>query len=198
MTSVAAKPGAALLGVTHPHTSGRTRALLEKSIPILGAWDDDPVIEPFTQKFEIPIRPLEAILEDGNVKVVLVHSHSNSMVPLATAALRAGKAVLVEKPGGKSQEDLEALVRVVEETDGVCQVGYCYRFSEAVRVADEVLDTGILGKVLQVRVHGGCSLDEAATSHLNQPDDIGGGVFFFFCSPIGVILCYLWVARFVY
>jgi len=116
MTSVAAKPGAALLGLTHPHTSGRTRALLEKSIPILGAWDDDPVLEPFTQKFEIPIRPLESILEDGNVKFVLVHSHSNSMVPLATAALRAGKAVLIEKPGGKSQEDLEALVRVVEET----------------------------------------------------------------------------------
>ena len=54
MTRAAAKPGAALLGVTHPHTSGRTRALIEKSIPILGAWDDDPVIEPFTKKFEIP------------------------------------------------------------------------------------------------------------------------------------------------
>jgi predicted dehydrogenase len=191
MTSVAAKPGAALLGVTHPHTSGRTRALMEKSIPILGAWDDDPVLEPFTQKFEIPIRPLESILEDGNVKFVLVHSHSNSMVPLATAALRAGKAVLIEKPGGKSQEDLEALVRVVEETNGVCQVGYCYRFSEAVRVADEVLDTGILGKVLQVRVHGGCSLDEAATSHLNQPDDIGGAFFVIGCHLIDLLIHHL-------
>ncbi len=105
MTSVAAKPGAALLGVTHPHTSGRTRALMEKSIPILGAWDDDPVLEPFTQKFEIPIRPLEAILEDSNVKVVLIHSRSDSMVPLAKEALRAGKAVQIEKPGVKIQED---------------------------------------------------------------------------------------------
>src|ERR1700738_1321012 len=191
MTSAAAKPGVAFLGVTHPHTSGRTRALIERSLPILGAWDDDPVIEPFTQKFEIPIRPVEAILGDSNVKVVLIHSRSDSMVPLASAALRAGKAVLVEKPGGKSQEDLEALVRVVEETNGICQVGYSYRFSPAVRIPDEVLETGMLGRVLQVRLHGGCSLDEAATSHLNQPDDMGGAFFVIGCHLIDLLVHHL-------
>src|SRR6266404_2524277 len=129
MTRAAAKPGAALLGVTHPHTSGRTRALIEKSIPILGAGDDGPVIEPFTKKFEIPERPLEAILDDRDVSIVMIHGKSHSMVPLASSALRAGKAVLVEKPGGKNLEDLETLVRVVEETNGICQVGYSYRFS---------------------------------------------------------------------
>lgn len=191
MTSAAGKLGVALLGVTHPHTSGRTRALIERSLPILGVWDDDPVVEPFAQKFEIPIRPVRAILEDGNIKVVLIHSRSDSMVSLASAALHAGKAVLVEKPGGKSQEDLEALVHVVEETKGICQVGYCYRFSEAVLIADEVLETGILGKVLQVRVHGGCSLEEAATSHLNQPDDIGGAFFVIGCHLIDLLVHHL-------
>jgi hypothetical protein len=39
----------------------------------------------------------------------------------------------------------------------------------------------MLGEVLQVRLHGGCSLDEAATSHLNQPDDIGGAFFVMGC-----------------
>ncbi len=68
MTDSIGKFGAALLGVTHPHTSGRTRALVEKSIPILGAWDDDPVIEPFREKFEIPNRSLKAILADSDVK----------------------------------------------------------------------------------------------------------------------------------
>lgn len=96
MTRAAAKPGAALLGVTHPHTSGRTCALIEKSIPILGAWDDDPVIEPFTRKFEIPERPLEAMLDDRDVSIVLIDRKSHSMVPLASSALRAGKAVLAE------------------------------------------------------------------------------------------------------
>jgi predicted dehydrogenase len=191
MTAAADKPGVALLGVTHPHTSGRTRAVMERSLRILGVWDDDPVVEPFARTFEIPIRPLKAILEDRDVKVVLIHSRSDAMVPLASSALRAGKAVLVEKPGGKSQEDLEALVQAVEETKGICQVGYCYRFSEAVRIADEVLETGILGKVLQVRVHGGCSLDEAATSHLNQPNDIGGAFFVIGCHLIDLLIHHL-------
>ena len=191
MTRAAAKPGAALLGVTHPHTSGRTRALIEKSIPILGAWDDDPVIEHFTKKFEIPQRSLDSILDDRDVNIVLIHSKSHSMVPLASSALRAGKAVLVEKPGGKSFEDLETLVRAVEETNGICQVGYSYRFSPAVRITDEVLETGMLGRVLQVRLHGGCSLDEAATSHLNQPDDIGGAFFVIGCHLIDLLVHHL-------
>jgi predicted dehydrogenase len=191
MTHAAAKAGAALLGVSHPHTSGRTRALIERSIPILGVWDDDPVIEPFTEKFEIPYRSLDAILDDRDVNIVLIHSKSHSMVPLASAALRAGKAVLVEKPGGKSLEDLETLVRVVEETNGICQVGYSYRFSPAVRMADEVLDAGMLGQVPQVRLHGGCSLDEAATSHLNQPDDIGGAFFVIGCHLIDLLIHHL-------
>ena len=191
MTGAAAKMGAAILGVTHPHTSGRTRALIEKSIPILGAWDDDPVIKPFTTKFEIPNRSLDAILDDRDVNIVLIHSKSHSMVSLASAALRAGKAVLIEKPGGKSLDDLETLVRVVEETDGICQVGYSYRFSPAVRIANEVLETGMLGQIPQVRLHGGCSLDEAATSHLNQPDDIGGAFFVIGCHLIDLLIHHL-------
>src|SRR3982074_966231 len=191
MTHAATKAGAALLGGSQPHASGRTRALIERSIPILGAWDDDPVIEPFTKKFEIPNRPLNAILDDRDINIVLIHSKSHAMVSLASAALRAGKAVLVEKPGGKSLEDLETLVRVVEETNGICQVGYSYRFSPAVRMADEVLDAGMLGQVPQVRLHGGCSLDEAATSHLNQPDDIGGAFFVIGCHLIDLLIHHL-------
>jgi predicted dehydrogenase len=185
------KPAAALLGVTHPHTSGRTRALLERSIPILGAWDDDPIMEPFSKKFEIPNRSLDEILGDSEVSLVLIHSKSHSMVPLACAALRAGKAVLVEKPGGKDLADLETLVQVVQETGGVCQVGYSYRFSQAVRITEEVLRKRLLGQIHQVRIHGGCSLNEAATSHLNQPEDMGGAFFVIGCHLVDLLIYHL-------
>jgi predicted dehydrogenase len=164
---------------------------MEKSIPILGAWDDDPVIEPFTKKFEIPKRSLDELLADPDINVILIHSKSHSMVPLATAALRAGKAVLVEKPGGKNLADLETLVQVVQETRGVCQVGYSYRFSLAVRMTEEILGKGVLGEIHQVRIHGGCSLDEAATSHLNQPDDIGGAFFVIGCHLVDLLVHHL-------
>jgi predicted dehydrogenase len=188
MTVSISKPAAALLGVSHPHTSGRTRVLMERSIPILGAWDNDPAIGPFTKKFEIPYRSLEEILADPDVSLVLVHSKSHSMVSLASAALRTGKAVLVEKPGGKNLADLETLVQVVKETGGVCQIGYCYRFSQAVRITAEALQKRLLGQIHQVRLHGGCSLNEAATTHLNQPDDMGGAFFVIGCHLVDLLI----------
>src|ERR1700733_14463696 len=191
MTDSIDRFGAALLGVTHPHTSGRTRALVEKSIPILGAWDDDPVIEPFTEKFEIPSRSLNAILADRDVKVVLVHSKSHSMASLACMALQAGEAVLIEKPGASNLTGLDALVRAVSDTNGICQVGYSYRFSPAVTITEEILGGGLLGHIHQVRIHGGCSLNEAASSHLNQPDDMGGAFFVIGCHLIDLLVHHL-------
>jgi predicted dehydrogenase len=49
----------------------------------------------------------------------------------------------------------------------------------------------MLGRVLQVRLHGGYSLDEAATWHLNQPDDIGGAFFVIGCHLIDLLIHHL-------
>ncbi len=70
-------------------------------------------------------------------------------------------------------------------------MGYSYRFSQAVRITEEVLETGILGHIHQVRAHGGCSLSEAATSHLNQPDDIGGAFFVIGCHLVDLLIHHL-------
>ena len=72
-------------------------------------------------------------------------------------------------------------VKAVERTGNPVQVGYCWRFSPSVDKMQEVLKSGRLGKVLQVRAHGGCSHDEAGTSHMAQPGDIGGAMFVISC-----------------
>jgi predicted dehydrogenase len=170
--------GVGLLGITHPHTSGRLKALLrEPGVAVLGAADDHPVVEPFVRHFDMPRRSAQEILEDDAIGAVLIHAKSEQMHTLAAAALRAGKAVLVEKPAGRTVADLQLLADAVAETGGVCQVGYNFRFSHAVDRIDAVLGDGLLGDVVQARAHGACSLDEAATSHLNQPGDMGGALW---------------------
>ncbi|NIH87499.1 Gfo/Idh/MocA family protein [Amycolatopsis granulosa] len=167
--------GIACLGVTHPHASGRVRKMIgTPGVRVVGAADDADVIEPFTRLLNIPRRSADELLADPGVHAVLIHSKSKDMTPLAVRAMRAGKAVLVEKPGGASVSDLKELTEVAEETGSVCQVGFTYRFSPAITAASEILRAGALGDVLQVRAHGACSLDEAATSHINLPDDMGG------------------------
>ncbi len=40
--------GVACFGITHPHTSGRVRAVQRlANARMMGAWDDSPLLQPF-------------------------------------------------------------------------------------------------------------------------------------------------------
>src|SRR4249920_1296072 len=117
--------GVACLGITHPHTSGRVRAVQRlPNAQMLGAWDDSPLLQPFTQAMGIEARTKEAILSDPKVHAVYIHSKSYRMADLSIEALEAGKAVLCEKPAGRHSADARRIVEAVERTGGVVQVGY--------------------------------------------------------------------------
>jgi predicted dehydrogenase len=146
------------------------------------------VIVPFTEALVVPRRTVEDILADIDVHAVLVHCKSDEMVDLSIAALKAGKAVLVEKPGGRNVADLDRLVATVEVTRGICQVGYNFRYSPANERAQQAVTDGWLGTIVQARIHGACSLSEAATSHLNQPEDMGGALFVIGCHVVDIML----------
>jgi len=174
--------GVACFGITHPHTSGRVRAVQRMpNARLLGAWDDSPLLAAFCAAMGIEQRSKRDILDDPNVHAVYIHSKSYRMADLSIEALEAGKAVLCEKPAGRNSNDARRIVEAVERTGNPVQVGYCWRFSPSVDKMQEVLKSGRLGKVLQVRAHGGCSHDEAGTSHMAQPEDIGGAMFVISC-----------------
>jgi predicted dehydrogenase len=181
--------GVACLGVTHPHASARTRVMSQtQGVRVLGAADDHSVITPFTEALGIPRRGVDDLLADPDVDAVLIHSKSDAMVDLAVASLQAGKAVLVEKPGGRDVADLDRLVSAVDQTGGICQVGYNFRYSPAVELSQRAVSEGWLGTIGQARLHGACSLNEAATSHLNQSGDMGGALFVIGCHVIDLML----------
>jgi predicted dehydrogenase len=183
------KLGVACLGITHPHTSGRVKAIQRRQDAVmLGAWDTSPLLDPFVDALGLVARSKEEILADPNVHVVLVHSKSEKMADLTIEALEAGKAVLCEKPAGRSAADAKRIMDVVERTGGLVQVGYCWRFAPSVDAMQSAIQSGRLGKIVQVRAHGGCSHNEAATSHMTQPGDIGGAVFVIGCHLVDRIL----------
>jgi predicted dehydrogenase len=80
----------------------------------------------------------EAVFGDKDVDLVFVATRHDSHAPLAIRALRAGKAVWLEKPLAVLPEDVEAVADAVRETGGFLAVGYNRRFSphaRAVRAA---------------------------------------------------------------
>ena len=188
--------GVACLGITHPHTSGRVKAF--KRIPgvrFLGAYDDSPLLQPFVDALELEARTKDEILADPDVHVVLVHPKSYLMADWAIEALEAGKAVLCEKPAGRGPQDTQRIVEAVERTGGLFQVGYCWRFAPSVEKMQKVLESGEIGKVLQVRAHAGCSHDEADTNHMKQPGDRGGAFYVIGCHTIDRILLHFGMPR---
>lgn len=78
------------------------------------------------------------VLEDPDVQLVFIATQHDSHAPLAAAALRAGKAVWLEKPAAITPEQLDELAAAVEETQGFLAIGYNRRFSPHSRAIRDV------------------------------------------------------------
>lgn len=88
---------------------------------------------------------------DGVVICTPAHLH----VPLARTAMRAGAAVLIEKPLGVSLDGVDELLRLRDERNLTAAVAYVLRFSPALREARSFLQDGGLGRPMQATVAGG-------------------------------------------
>ncbi len=71
----------------------------------------------------------QASLHDPAVDLVFVATRHDSHAHLACEALRAGKAVWLEKPVGLHVDEVDDVLRAAQETSGFLAVGYNRRFS---------------------------------------------------------------------
>lgn len=90
---------------------------------------------------------VEELLADPAVQAVSICTRNDTHVPLAIAALEAGKSVLVEKPMARTVADAEALVAAEAASDGILQVGYVRRWSTNAKVLKSFVDAGDLGEI---------------------------------------------------
>ena len=79
----------------------------------------------------------EAALADPQVDLVFVATRHDSHAELAARALRAGKAVWLEKPVGLTPEAVDEVVSAARETGGFLTLGYNRRFSRHARAVRE-------------------------------------------------------------
>ena len=95
----------------------------------------------------IPAYPsLESVLADAQVHAVVIATPSDTHAGIATAALRAGKHVFVEKPLAGNLQDAESLAAAAREhTALVVQVGFCERFNVNYLEARRAVGEGKLG-----------------------------------------------------
>src|ERR1044071_5442986 len=86
-------------------------------------------------------------IADPRVDAVVVATPTVTHFEMASAALRAGKHVLVEKPIATRVAEAEALCELAEKGGRVLMVGHVFLFNAAVRRAKALLDEGRLGRL---------------------------------------------------
>lgn len=88
-----------------------------------------------------------ALIADPGVDLVSICTHTDSHVPLAMAALAAGKHVLVEKPVALASGEVRLLARAARGSGRLCMPAMCMRFWPGWRwLRDRVAD-GSFGAV---------------------------------------------------
>ncbi|WP_084106331.1 Gfo/Idh/MocA family protein [Demequina sp. NBRC 110056] len=86
--------------------------------------------------------------------VVILSTPIPTHLPLASAAMRAGVDVLLEKPTAASLAEHTALVAVAEETGRLCQVGFQTFGSHAIPAIERLIADGEIGEVTGVGAVG--------------------------------------------
>lgn len=98
----------------------------------------------------------ESVLADEKVELIVCATYNDCHKDIATRAMRAGKAVISEKPVTLCSEDLEEMISVSEETGKLFTVHQNRRWDNDYRMVKRVLETNELGNVFSIdsRVYG--------------------------------------------
>lgn len=100
---------------------------------------------------------LEDILADDSVRMVTIAAPNHAHKSLAIAAMRAGKAVLCEKPMGQTLEEANEILRVAHETGAFLQIGFELRYSKLYQLAHQWIRDGLIGEPLNIQCRYYCS-----------------------------------------
>ena len=90
---------------------------------------------------------LDPVLEDPEVRGVVIASSAISHAPLAKKALMADKDVLVEKPMALNPKDAQEMLELAEKRKRILMIGHLLIYHPVVDRLKEMISSGELGSV---------------------------------------------------
>lgn len=118
----------------------------------------------------------EDAIADPDIDAVDLCVPTDLHMPLAVAALRAGKHVMVEKPMALDPAQCELMIREAESSDRILMTAQVLRFFPAYTVLRDQLQSGALGPVRAAMFRRRCAAP-AWSQWLQDSSKSGGGVF---------------------
>lgn len=136
----------------------------------------------------------QSVLDDPEVDAVYIGTVHTTHAELAVRALRAGKAVLAEKPLTPLHADTMVVLDLAQQLGGTLVEAFMYRFHPQTRRALELLAEGAIGEL--VHVDAAFAFRTGADSgRLLEPALAGGGILDVGCYPVSIARAAVAAAR---
>ncbi|MDP8995424.1 MAG: aldo/keto reductase [Pseudomonadota bacterium] len=118
----------------------------------------------------------DALLVDPDVDAVYISTPHPWHAEWAIKAMRAGKAVLVEKPAGMNAAEVIAVTEVAQQCDTFFMEAYMYRCHPQIARVFEIIASGEIGKLSHLNANFGFNAKFNAASRLYDRKLGGGGI----------------------
>jgi predicted dehydrogenase len=148
-----------MLGTRHGHAAGKWQALCSNAnVEAIGIYDPDPLLkERFPQARWL--NSADELLNDPNVQAVAIEARNHQSLPLAQAAVDAGKHLWFDKPAGDDWLAYEHVMQTAKSKGLHVQMGYMFRYSPAFARIAELARSKKLGEIFEVRAHMSTNVD---------------------------------------
>ncbi|MBQ5816700.1 MAG: Gfo/Idh/MocA family oxidoreductase, partial [Oscillospiraceae bacterium] len=129
---------------------------------------------------------VEEILSDPEIEAVAIETDEVHLTKYALMAARAGKHIHMEKPGGVSLEDFEALIGEMRKSGKVFHTGYMYRYNPYIMDIMRRVKSGEFGEVYSIDAQMNSPHPKAQREFLKSFP--GGIMFFLGCHLVDLVL----------
>lgn len=149
-----------------------------KNVIFAGVSDIDAVKgHAVAEKLGVPFLSLEELWKAKDINAVTITIPNKYHMPVAIAAMRAGKHVLCEKPLARNVAEAEAMVKVAAETKRKLKPGSNHRYFNSVSKAYEIIQSGVIGQINGFFGRIGIDGERLKNSWFWDKEMCGGGAF---------------------
>ena len=144
----------AAVGIDHGHIFGHVDGLKDAGAEFVGYCPQTSLpalVEKFRKTYpDAPELDRDAIFADPSIDVICIAAIPRDRAGLAVRAMRAGKDVMVDKPGLTTRDQLAEVRAAVAETGRIFSICFSERHSVPAAVkAGHVIAGGAIGRVFQ-------------------------------------------------
>jgi predicted dehydrogenase len=148
-----------MLGTRHGHAAGKWLALCTNAqVEAAGIYEPDPLEMDRFQDAQW-LRSANELLDDQTITAIAVEARNHQSLPLAQAAIDAGKHLWFDKPAGDDWPAFQKLMQCAAERGLHVQMGYMFRYSPGFARIAKLARSGDLGQIFAVRAHMSTNVD---------------------------------------